>query len=159
MAIYDVYNAAHTTLLTCGIGPRFYQGFNQFPGVLFINGLNQAANGTAGREALLRQVDASCTIVEPENLQAFEYGNEADLYVHAGKRPPGYNETDYVAEWLNATEAINARLEQTCPGYPTTYVSPSFGLYGPPYSNLNAVTVAQDGILDDGDVTEWSLHL
>ena len=155
-AIDNVYNGSTPVSVT--IGPRFYQGFNQWPGVKFINGLNQALNGTVGRENLLAEVNASCNIIDPENFLAWEYGNEADLYANNGIRPPPYNDSDYVADWLNGTAAINAEVQKMCPGYPVVFDSPSFGLYGA-ISNLDPLGVANDMIDANDDIVLWSLHL
>ena len=144
------------------VGPRFFQGFNQWPNVQYIVGLNQNYNGTFGRSNLLAQVEAFCDIVDPSHFYAWEFGNEADLFAHIFRRPPTWDEQNYVQDWLNGTRAIAAEVENNaaCASLnPAVFDSPSFGLYGPPYSNLNAVKVAQDGINQDGNVVLWSLHL
>ena len=154
-------NAAGTTNLNVTTGPDYFTGFKQWPGVKFIHNFNQKYNGTLGRQNLLDEVDVACTVLNNENVWLWEFGNEADLYVHAGARPAGWDEEAYITEWLNGTAAIKDELARVCAcNYSAPkFIAPTFGQYGAPFSNLNAVTVAQDNVTRAGNIDEWSLHL
>jgi hypothetical protein len=95
-------------------------------------------------------------------LYWWEYGNEPDLYSTSAQgpvRPPTWNESTYVWQWLNGTRAIKSQIARTCPDMVSNatygYLSPSFAGVN---NHLKPVTTFADGLDDDGDIKLISIH-
>lgn len=104
----------------------------------------------------------ACKAIGKEKLYWWEYGNEPDLFATSSQgpvRPSNYNESDYVAEWLNGTRAIRGVLEKNCPdllGNDTYgYLAPSFAGTN---NHLKTLRTWADGIDEDGDIKLFSSH-
>ncbi|GME26055.1 putative glycoside hydrolase family 79 protein [Neofusicoccum parvum] len=145
------------------VGPSFFESYATWPGARYVHGFNLArSNGTYGDEDLLGPVEPACRALGiDDRLLYWEVGNEVDVY-NRGRfavRPPGWDEADYVAEWLNATRRVRARMGEACPELAT---DERFKLWAPSYggtdNGLDAVRPWQDGIDADGNVVEVSMH-
>jgi len=65
----------------------------------------------------------------------WELGNEPDLYktsVQGIVRPSWWNESDYVAEWLNLSQKIHNQLAENCPELATTLRLPELATVSTP---------------------------
>lgn len=99
-------------------------------------GLGGNTSRPAGWQTLLDTVPLACKALAGR-LLVWEYGNEPDLFSTSSQgpvRPPaplGWNESVYVAQWLNGTRQIRASLQEACPELLTdgsyAYMAPSFG--------------------------------
>jgi hypothetical protein len=70
---------------------------------------NLAANNISGSRTLDQTVPLACKAIGSQQLEVWELGNEPDLF--RGKwRPANWNESEYVAEWLNGTSRIRTLL-------------------------------------------------
>ena len=138
------------------IGPSFFDGFNNFPGSKFVYGLNlkNATNSAAGWQSLMNTVPVACKALDGK-LEWWEYGNEPDLY----PRPADvWNDTSYVADWHNGTDAIQQQLAGACPDMATGngygYVGPSLlGTTGLPPVKLFAA-----GLNDQNTIKQYTMH-
>ncbi len=76
-------------------------------------------NSTAGWQTLLDTVSLACKALAGGKLYMLEYGNEPDLFSTSAQgpvRPPGWNESTYVSQYLNGTRKIKELLKQSCLG-------------------------------------------
>jgi hypothetical protein len=147
------------------IGPSYFEGYGTWQGVRYSHGFNLALGATTdqGWETLQQTVPLACKALEGGKLLAWEYGNEADLYSTSAQgavRPSNWNESAYVAQWLNGTRAIKSLLQKNCPdlvgnGSSYGYLAPSFAGTG---NHLRAPTAWADGLDADGDVEFFSTH-
>jgi hypothetical protein len=110
----------------------------------------------------LETVPVACKALEGGNLLWWEYGNEPDLYSTSSQgpvRPPSWNASTYVSQWLNGTHAIKVQLEQHCPNLASSasygYIAPSFGGTA---NHLKPVTAWEDGLDADSDIKIISSH-
>ncbi|KAK0618177.1 hypothetical protein B0T17DRAFT_618803 [Bombardia bombarda] len=149
---------------TIYIGPSFFESYNTFPGVKFTHGFNLGLGGNRsdGWQTLLDTVPLACQALSGGKLLWWEYGNEPDLFSTSSQgpvRPSTWNETTYVAQWLNGTRAIKSLIEEHCPDLATNdtygYFAPSFGGVG---NRLKAQITWADGMNTDGDVKLFSTH-
>lgn len=114
-------------------------------------------NSSAGLANVLETVLLACEALG-ENLLYWEFGNEADLYHSSGPnpvRPSWWHEPEYVAQWLNGTEAIKSQLDISCPGQQYGWIAPSFAGtqdWLKPLPSWNA------GLNNDSDVEIFSHH-
>ncbi len=95
-------------------------------------------------------------------MYLWEYGNEPDLYSTSAQgpvRPPNWNETTYVSQYLNGTRKIKELLETSCPelAQPSSYgyLGPSFAGTG---NHLKAPVAWQDGLNVDNEIKLFSSH-
>ncbi|KAI0849644.1 glycoside hydrolase family 79 protein [Daldinia vernicosa] len=144
---------------TIEIGPSYFESYSTWPNVKFSHGFNLGGNHDDRQwETLLETVPLACRALGKDKLYLWEYGNEPDLFVPA-VRASGYNESDYVAEWLNGTRAIRSVLETSCPDLLDNdtygYLAPSFA---GTTNHLNAPRTWADGIDADGDIKLFSSH-
>ncbi|KAI1752660.1 glycoside hydrolase family 79 protein [Xylaria castorea] len=148
---------------TIEIGPSYFESYLTWPNVKFSHGFNMGGNHDDRQWATLIQTAAiACKTLGKDRLYWWEYGNEPDLFATSSQgpvRPPNYNESDYVAEWLAATRAIKGVLSETCPdllGNDTYgYLAPSFAGLG---NHLKAPLAWADGLDTDGTVRYFSAH-
>lgn len=106
------------------IGPSFFSSYGTFPGTKYIAGLNLATNATSGIET--RQNEASLILKAlGSSLELFEIGNEPDLFIYWNRRPASWNVSDYVEEWLNASEVVDAEVGKS-KAEEIGYFAPSF---------------------------------
>ncbi|KAI1490471.1 hypothetical protein F5X96DRAFT_679062 [Biscogniauxia mediterranea] len=165
VALNGTYNLTRSAdyPTTIEIGPSFFESYTTWPDVKFSHGFNLGGNNDSRRwDTLLQTVPLACKALGRERLYAWEYGNEPDLYstnALAPVRSLEWNESDYVAEWLNGTRTIKALLREHCPelaGNDTYgYIAPSFaGTNG----HLKAPVAWADGLDGDGDIKYFSSH-
>lgn len=152
---------------TISIGPSYFDSYNTFTDTKFIHGFNLALGGSptnnaAGWQTLLDTAPLACKALANGKLLWWEYGNEPDLYSTSSQgpvRPSNWNESDYVAEWLNGTRAIKEQVAVACPEMAT---NDSFGFYSPSFggtnNHLKPVRTWNDGLDADGDVKLFSSH-
>ncbi|KAF3764636.1 family 79 glycoside hydrolase [Cryphonectria parasitica EP155] len=124
---------------TIFIGPSYFESYAQWPGVKFSHGFNLAlgGNNSAGWQTLLDTVPLACQALSNGKLNMWEYGNEPDLYSTSSQgavRPAGWNESWYVAEWLNGTLQIRASLEESCPDL---LENDTYGYFAPSFAGVN----------------------
>lgn len=148
---------------TIEIGPSYFESYSTWPDVKFSHGFNLGGNHDDRQwETLLETAALACKAIGKEKLYWWEYGNEPDLFATSSQgpvRPSNYNESDYVAEWLNGTRAIRGVLEKNCPdllGNDTYgYLAPSFAGTN---NHLKTLRTWADGIDEDGDIKLFSSH-
>jgi hypothetical protein len=145
---------------TIFIGPSYFESYSTWPDTKFSHGFNLGANTSAGWETLLATVPLACKALGNGKLLWWEYGNEPDLYSFlAGLRPPSWNESTYVAQWLNGTRAIKAELQKHCPDMVS---KDRYGYMGPSFAGtniaLNPKITWQDGLDIDQDIKLISSH-
>ncbi|KAI1636493.1 glycoside hydrolase family 79 protein [Biscogniauxia mediterranea] len=165
VALNGTYNLTRSAdyPTTIEIGPSFFESYTTWPDVKFSHGFNLGGNNDSRRwDTLLQTVPLACKALGKERLYAWEYGNEPDLYstnALAPVRSLEWNESDYVAEWLNGTRTIKAILQEHCPemaGNDTYgYIAPSFAGTD---SHLKAPVAWADGLDGDGDIKYFSSH-
>ena len=68
----DTLSPNYPTTVT--IGPTYFDSYNQWPGVKFINDFNQAHQGSEGRRNLLETIGPACRALSNDNLQYWEFG-------------------------------------------------------------------------------------
>ena len=90
------------------IGPAFYEGFDTLAefGAQYIYMVNLASLDL--QNALTEARHALDAI--GGNLEAFEIGNEPDLYISQGVRPASWTEADYVKEWQSFAGSISEQV-------------------------------------------------
>ncbi|KAI8626781.1 glycoside hydrolase family 79 protein [Xylariaceae sp. FL1651] len=148
---------------TIEIGPSFFESYLTWPNVKYSHGFNMGGNHDSRQWATLLQTAAiACKTLGKERLYWWEYGNEPDLFATSSQgpvRPPNYNESDYVTEWLAATRAIKGVLAETCPDMLSNetygYLAPSFAGIS---NHLKAPVAWADGLDADGTVRYFSSH-
>ncbi|KAI1656943.1 glycoside hydrolase family 79 protein [Daldinia decipiens] len=141
------------------IGPSYFESYSTWPNVKFSHGFNLGGNHDDRQwETLLQTVPLACKALGKDKLYLWEYGNEPDLF-SSGVRASNYNESEYVAEWLNGTRAIRSVLETSCPDLLDNdtygYLAPSFAGTG---NHLRAPRTWAAGIDADGDIKLFSSH-
>lgn len=151
---------------TLYIGPSYFDSYSTWPDTKFIHGFNLGLGGNSshpeGWETLLETVPLACKALGKDKLLWWEYGNEPDLFSTSSQgavRPPGWHESEYVAQWLNGTRAIKSQLATACPellGNDTYgYLAPSFAGTN---NHLKYWTTWQDGLNADNDIKLISSH-
>ena len=165
-AINGTYNLARSPdyPTTIFIGPSYFESYHTWPNTKYSHGFNMGlgGNNSAGWETLLETVPLACKALGGGKLLWWEYGNEPDLYSTSSQgpvRPPTWNESTYVEQWLNATRAIKSQLAKACPDMLSNktygYMAPSFA----GVSNHLKPTVAFADDLDaDEDIRLISIH-
>lgn len=175
---YALYNASQTQALigivdparssdyptAITIGPAYFESYYTWPGTKYSHGLNLAlgANSSAGLQTLIDTVPLACRALSDGRLNAWEYGNEPDLYSTSSQgpvRPPTWNESTYVWQWLNGTSEIERQIERYCPemarqGQPL-FMAPSFAGTG---NTLKAPVAWADGLDRNRDIEYFSTH-
>ena len=146
------------------IGNTFFEGYNNFLGSKFSHGFNLGLAGISvrGWESLLKTIPVACQALEGKLLY-WEYGNEPDLYSNPSNRGKirnnGWDDEEYVNQWLNGTRQIKATLDQACSTTDTAdtgYLGPSF--WSPDDSALTASGTWQAGLNADNNVKLFSFH-
>ncbi|MCJ1354919.1 MAG: hypothetical protein MMC33_004909 [Icmadophila ericetorum] len=138
------------------IGPSFFEGFANWPGVQFIYGLNlnNATNSATGWDSLIATVEVACQALTGK-LLFWEYGNEPDAY----PRPEStWNDSSYADSWKNGTDAIQSQLSSSCSSMAS---GDAFGFVGPSLlgtTRLPPVGIFQAGYNSQGYVKEYTLH-
>ncbi|KAI8959681.1 glycoside hydrolase family 79 protein [Daldinia sp. FL1419] len=160
-ALNGTYNLSRSAdyPTTIEIGPSYFESYGTWPNVKFSHGFNMGGNHDGRQwETLLQTVPLACKALGIDKLYLWEYGNEPDLFSPA-VRPTDYNESDYVAEWLNGTRAIRTALEQNCPDLlendTYAYLAPSFAGTN---NHLKAPRTWADGINADSNIKLFSSH-
>ncbi|KAI0006289.1 glycoside hydrolase family 79 protein [Xylariaceae sp. FL0662B] len=161
IALNGTYNLSRSVdyPTTIEIGPSYFESYGTWPNVKFSHGFNMGGNHDDRQwETLLQTAVLACKALGKDNLYLWEYGNEPDLFSTA-VRTSNYNESDYVAEWLNGTRAIRDMLEANCPDLLSNgtygYLAPSFAGTS---NHLRAPRAWEDGLNEDGTVKLFSSH-
>lgn len=153
-AIYDPYQANATALrcptaptaITC-IGKSFFDSYNSFPNTKYSHGFNLAWNNYSGYLTLEQTVPLACKAIGLANFEAWELGNEPDLYI--GKwRPENWTVGEYLADWENGTAHIHSYLQQACPGFSDR----GYQFMAPSLSSPGA-RIPPDDVAADGEST------
>jgi hypothetical protein len=149
---------------TVFIGPSYFESYNTWKDVKFCHGFNLGlgANRSSGWQTLLDTVPLACKALGGGKLQLWAYGNEPNLYPTSAQgpvRPPGWDESAYVSEWLNGTGQITALLEEHCPELADKerygYMAPSFAGVD---NRLKAHLSWTAGLDDDKNINLFSIH-
>ena len=165
-AINGTYNLARSAdyPTTIFIGPSYFESYSTWPGTRYTHGFNLGlgGNNSAGWETLLETVPLACKALQGGKLLWWEYGNEPDLYSTSSQgpvRPPSWNESTYVAQWLNGTRHIKSQLEKYCPDMTS---NSTYGYYAPSFAgtsnHLKPVLTWADGLDVDEDIKIISSH-
>ncbi|OTB04492.1 glycoside hydrolase family 79 protein [Hypoxylon sp. CI-4A] len=141
------------------IGSAYFESYDTWPNVKFSHGFNLGGNHDDRQwETLLQTAALACKALGKDKLYLWEYGNEPDLFTPA-VRPSDYNESDYVAEWLNGTRAIRSVFEENCPDLLDNdtygYLAPSFAGTN---NHLKAPLTWADGLDADQNIKLYSSH-
>ncbi|KAK1996697.1 beta-glucuronidase [Colletotrichum falcatum] len=148
---------------TVYIGPSFFESYGTLPGTKFTHGFNLGlgANRSEGWDTLRATVPLACRAIGADNLDVWEYGNEPDLYSTSAQgpvRPPSWDEAAYVAQWLDGTREIAARLAAACPDAfpsPPAFKAPSNGGTA---NRLRAPAQWAAGLNADRNIRLFSTH-
>ncbi|KAK3693520.1 glycoside hydrolase superfamily [Podospora appendiculata] len=149
---------------TIFIGPSYFESYSTWKDVKFAHGFNLAlgGNSSVGWQTLLDTVPLACKALGKGKLYWWEYGNEPDLFSTSAQgsvRPSGWNESIYVAQWLNGTKAIKAQLQTYCPKLVDNdtygYLAPSFGGVN---NHLKEPATWAAGLNVNGDIRLISTH-
>ncbi|RYC57352.1 hypothetical protein CHU98_g8864 [Xylaria longipes] len=148
---------------TIEIGRSFFESYLTWPDVKFIHGFNLGGNHDDRHWAtLIQTAEIACKTLGKERLDWWEFGNEPDFFATSAQgpvRPSNWNESDYVAEWLDGTRAIKGVLSEYCPDMLDNdtygYIAPSFGGVG---NHLKGPRTWADGLDTDGTVRFFSTH-
>ena len=139
------------------IGPSYFESYETLLNVQFSHGFNLGKNTTEAMNTLIATVPLACKALGHDNFAHWEMGNEPDLFARA-IRPATWNETDYVAEWLNKTRIVQRELTKACTemGHAHyNYLAPSFAGTG---NRLNPLKVWEAGFDSDSDIGMNSMH-
>ncbi|KAF5518708.1 Beta-glucuronidase [Colletotrichum aenigma] len=157
---YD-FNRSKDYPTTIHIGPSFFESYSTFPDTKFTHGFNLGlgANRSEGWETLIATVPLACKAIGVDNLDVWEYGNEPDLFSTSAQgpvRPPSWNESIYVEQWLNGTREIASVLAEACPEFPApVFMAPSNGGTG---NRLRAPAQWAAGLNTDNNIALFSSH-
>ena len=165
-AINGTYNLARSPdyPTTIFIGPAYFESYHTWPNTKYSHGFNMGlgGNNSAGWDTLLETVPLACKALGGGKLLWWEYGNEPDLFSTSSQgpvRPPTWNESTYVEQWLNATRAIKSQLAKACPDMLSNktygYMAPSFASVS---SHLKPTVTFADGLDVDEDIKQISIH-
>ena len=121
---------------------------------LGLGGLNPA-----GWQSLLDNVPAACKAIGPDRLDAWEYGNEPDLFYLTEPRPGEWNEPEYVRGWLNGTRQIKSLIEEHCPDM----TGPEhYGYFAPSFSDndhsMDSPIARCHGLNEDENIKFYARH-
>lgn len=150
-------------------GPKFFDSYHTWPNTSFIHGFNLKLNSTEDRAALLAQVPYACASLRNQ-LIGWELGNEADLYsvvfpgvnatLFPAARSSSWNESEYVDQWREWSEAIDSAVEKYCPDVAAAgdyWYAPSFA-DSPALSSLDVVKAWEAGLGSDRDLEVFAGH-
>ncbi|KAI2472542.1 glycoside hydrolase family 79 protein [Annulohypoxylon bovei var. microspora] len=160
IALNGTYNLSRSAdyPTTIEIGPAYFESYDTWPNVKFSHGFNMGGNHDDRQwETLLQTAAVVCKVLNGDKLYLWEYGNEPDLFAGA-VRPSNWNESEYVAEWLNGTRAIKSVLKESCPELSSgqyEFLAPSFAGTS---NHLNTARTWADGLDDDKDIKLFSSH-
>lgn len=147
-------------------GPRYFEALNRFPTNTPITfGLNLAYDKSAYGgylDLIAAEAEAARSMLTNIHLQAFEIGNEPDLWLQNGFRVGAWSGEIYGQQWAERAEAVWSQVLQPNglrsdffePGATASTIGTSFGVteldasaIGGPASNSNA-----------GYINAWSQH-
>lgn len=146
---------------TVYIGPSYFESYSTWSDVRFSHGFNMGlgGNSSAGWQTLLDTIPLACKALEGGKLLLWEYGNEPDLFSTSAQgpvRPPIWNESTYVSQWLDGSRRIKEDVAKACPDLA------SYGFMAPSFAgvenHLNPVVTWNDGINVDKDIELISSH-
>ncbi|KAI1496008.1 hypothetical protein F5X99DRAFT_425265 [Biscogniauxia marginata] len=165
IALNGTYNLSRSAdyPTTIEIGPSFFESYTTWPDVKFSHGFNLGGNNDSRRwDTLIQTVPLACKALGKDRLYLWEYGNEPDLFSTNAQSPVRsleWNESDYVAEWLNGTRAIKRLLQEHCPELVSNdtygYLAPSFA--GTDF-HLKAPIAWADGLNEDENIKYFVSH-
>lgn len=145
---------------TITIGPSFFESYLTWPDTHFIHGFNLGKNSTTARQALIDSVPFVCKALSDGRLAYWELGNEPDLMNLELVRPSGWNESDYVQEWLTWSRKIRKAMQKACPDLASNdkykYIAPSFA--GTGNLGLDPFLTWKAGLDTDRDIALISSH-
>ena len=145
---------------TIAIGPAFFESYLTWPDTHFIHGFDLGKNSTTARQGLIDSVSFACKALGDGRLAYWELGNEPDLFNRSFIRPPGWDESDYVDEWLTWTRKIREAMGEACPDFASSgkcnYYAPSFA--GTGGNGLDPLLTWQAGLNADRDIAFISSH-
>lgn len=129
------------------LGPTWFEGFQSFPGVQWIydthlanNSDGMKANSVAATQEALKNIGS--------NLEAIEIGNEINFYPNVN-RPGTYSVVNYLSEWNEYQEAIDAAVGAQ------KYQAPVFFGNNCPWCISNTFSKGQNA---KGNVVSAALH-
>jgi hypothetical protein len=147
---------------TISIGPSYFDSYNTWEGVTYIHGFNLGKNGSIGYETLVGTVPLVCEALAGDKLAYWQLGNEPDLYKTSAQgpvRPRWWNESEYVAEYLNKTEIMRSIVSRDCP---EVIDEGRFKFYAPAFAgtsnSLNLIKSWQAGLDRDNEIALVDSH-
>ncbi|KAI0149897.1 glycoside hydrolase family 79 protein [Hypoxylon sp. NC0597] len=160
VALNGTYNQSRSAdyPTTIEIGPSYFESYGTWPNVKFSHGFNLGGNHDDRQwDTLLQTAAQACKALGKDKLYLWEYGNEPDLFSGA-VRPSDWNESDYVAEWLNGTRHVFNVLKENCP----ELGNETFGWLAPSFAGTNnhlkAPRTWTSGLNGDNDIKFFSSH-
>jgi hypothetical protein len=156
------FNRSKDYPTTISIGPAYFESYNTWPGYEYIHGLNMGKNGTVGYQTLVQSIPLICKALPVDKLAYWTLGNEPDLFKTSAQgpvRPPSWNESAYVAEYIEKTRLIRDTVKLNCPEVIESgklrYYSPSFAGTS---NSLNIIKTFQAGLDEDGEIAFIDSH-
>lgn len=147
---------------TISIGPSYFDSYNTWPGVSYIHGFNLGKNGSAGYDTLVGTVPLVCKALAGDKTAFWQLGNEPDLFKPSAQgpvRPSWWNESEYVAEYLNKTEIMRSIVSRDCP---EVIEEGKFKFYAPAFAgtsnSLNLITTWEEGLDADNEIALIDSH-
>ncbi|ETN46982.1 uncharacterized protein HMPREF1541_01172 [Cyphellophora europaea CBS 101466] len=147
---------------TISIGPSYFDSYNTWPGFQYLHGFNLGKNGSAGYDTLVGTVPLVCKVLTSDKLAFFTLGNEPDLFKTSAQgpvRPAGWDESDYVAEYLNKTRTMRQIVERDCPA---VIEQGKFRFYSPSFAgtsnSLNIIKTFSSGLDTDQEIAFIDSH-
>lgn len=148
-------------------GPRYFEALDRFPtGTPVTFGLNLAYDKDAYGGYLKRivmEADAARTHMKNVHLQAFEIGNEPDLWLQNGFRTGTWDGPTYAEQWAERAEAIWKEVLQPN-GLPSSYFEPGATAATNAAPSFEIEVLQNTPITgkapgsNDGYVNAWSQH-
>jgi len=158
------FNRSYDYPTTIHIGPSYFESYGTWNNVKFSHGFNMGLGGNRsdGWQTLLDTVPLACKAIGADKLYLWEYGNEPDLFSTSSQgpvRPPSWNESTYVSQWLNGTRQIKELLQEHCANLLEDgrygYLAPSFAGTS---NHLKANVTWADGLNTNKDIPFFSSH-
>ena len=92
-------------------GDTYFQALNRLPTATpIVFGLNMAYNGNDWATRIVAVAREALKQVTRATIISFEIGNEPDLYLGNGFRPPTYDGLQYTQEWLARAQVITNQV-------------------------------------------------
>lgn len=148
-------------------GPGYFRALDRFPkGTPVTFGLNMAYDGDAYGgylDHIVDEAEGARTNMKNVHLQAFEVGNEPDLWLENGFRTGAWDGTVYAEQWTERAQAVWQRVLKPA-GLPSNFFEPGCTASTIPQPSFEISDLAQSDIASQapgsnvGYINAWSQH-